>query len=77
MVEIFDSVLKGARFLSITALVQLTFYRVNSYFAVRCEQGEARPWFKIVVSVAESAETKNRYDIGIGRGYRSVAVVAV
>ena len=42
MVEIFNSTLKGARFLLITALVQLTFYRVNSYFAVRREKGEAR-----------------------------------
>ena len=28
------------------------------------------------VSVAVSAGPKNRYDIGIGRGYRSVAVIA-
>ena len=42
MVEIFNSVLKGAHFLLITALVQLTFYRVNCYFAVRREQGEVR-----------------------------------
>ncbi|KAJ8648831.1 hypothetical protein MRB53_001854 [Persea americana] len=34
-------ILKCARFLPITALVQLMFYRVNSYFAVRREQGEA------------------------------------
>ncbi|RVW84296.1 Serine/threonine-protein phosphatase 7 long form-like [Vitis vinifera] len=33
---------KGARTLPITALVQLTFYRVNSYFTVRREHGASR-----------------------------------
>ncbi|KAI3523117.1 hypothetical protein L1887_01174 [Cichorium endivia] len=33
--EIFNSVLKGARFLPITACVQLTFYRLVHYFEVR------------------------------------------
>ena len=37
--EVFNGVLKGARNLPITALVQLTFYRVNSYFTVRREHG--------------------------------------
>ena len=32
--EVFNGVLKGARNLPITALVQLTFYRVNNYFTV-------------------------------------------
>ncbi|XP_027082558.1 uncharacterized protein [Coffea arabica] len=35
LLEVFNSVLKGARSLPITALVQLSFYRVNSYFAIR------------------------------------------
>ncbi|RVW35600.1 hypothetical protein CK203_112562 [Vitis vinifera] len=39
MSEVFNGVLKGARNLPITALVQLTFYRVNSYFTVRREHG--------------------------------------
>ena len=33
--EIFNSVIKGARFLPITACVQLTFYRLVHYFEVR------------------------------------------
>ena len=39
MSEVFNSVLKGARSLLVTALVQLTFFRLNSYFVVRREQG--------------------------------------
>ena len=35
MSEVFNGVLKGACNLPITALVQLTFYRVNNYFTVR------------------------------------------
>ena len=42
MSEVFNSVLKGARSLPITALVQLTFSRHNSYFVARREQGAAR-----------------------------------
>ncbi|RVW77287.1 hypothetical protein CK203_050145 [Vitis vinifera] len=42
MSEVFNSVLKGARSFPITAFVQLTFYRVNSYFAVRREHGASR-----------------------------------
>nr|CAN61286.1 hypothetical protein VITISV_028650 [Vitis vinifera] len=42
MSEVFNGVLKGARNLPITALVQLTFYRVNSYFTVRQEHGASR-----------------------------------
>lgn len=33
--EVFNSVLKGARNLPITACVQMTFYRVNDYFVLR------------------------------------------
>ena len=39
MSEVFNSVLKGAHSLPITALVQLTFFRLNSYFVARKEQG--------------------------------------
>ena len=35
MSEVFNGVLKGARNLPITTLVQLTFYRVNNYFTVK------------------------------------------
>ena len=35
MSKVFNGVLKGARNLPITTLVQLTFYRVNSYFTIR------------------------------------------
>ena len=39
MSKVFNSVLKGARSLPFTALVQLTFFRLNSYFVARREQG--------------------------------------
>ena len=42
MSEIFNGVLKGARSLPFTALVQLTFFRLNSYFVARREQGSNR-----------------------------------
>ncbi|RVX16716.1 Serine/threonine-protein phosphatase 7 long form-like [Vitis vinifera] len=42
MSEVFNSVLKGARSFPITAFVQLTFYRVNSYFVVRRKHGASR-----------------------------------
>ena len=38
MFEVFNSVLKEARSLPITALVQLTFFRLNSYFVAIREQ---------------------------------------
>ena len=37
--KVFNSVLKGARSLLETTLVQLTFFRLNSYFVARREQG--------------------------------------
>ena len=40
--EVFNSVLKGAWSLPVAALVQLTFFRLNSYFIVRREQGYNR-----------------------------------
>ena len=42
MLEVFNSVLKGACSLPFTALVQLTFFRLNSYFVARREQGVNR-----------------------------------
>ena len=42
MSEVFNSVLKRARSLPITALVQLTFFHLNSYFVARIEQGANR-----------------------------------
>ena len=42
MSNVFNSVLKGARSLPFTALVQLTFFRLNSYFVARREQGANR-----------------------------------
>ena len=42
MSKVFNSVLKGACSLPITALVQLTFFRLNGYFIVRREQGANR-----------------------------------
>ncbi|XP_038678349.1 uncharacterized protein LOC119979787 [Tripterygium wilfordii] len=40
MSEIFNSVLKGGRFLPITTLVHLTFYRCNKYFVKRRIEAE-------------------------------------
>ena len=40
--EVFNSVLKGARSLPVTALVQLTFFRLNSYFVAIREVGADR-----------------------------------
>ena len=42
MSEVFNSVLKGAHNLTITALVQLTFFHLNSYFVARKKQGANR-----------------------------------
>ena len=39
ILEVFNSVLKGARSLPVTALVHLTFFRLNSYFVARRELG--------------------------------------
>ncbi|XP_021729193.1 uncharacterized protein LOC110696224 [Chenopodium quinoa] len=42
LAEVFSNVLKGARFLPITALVKLTFFRVNTYFVQRRESSKKR-----------------------------------
>ena len=40
--EVFNNVLKGARSLPVTALVQLTFFRLNGYFVAKRELGANR-----------------------------------
>ena len=40
--EVFNNVLKGARSLPVTALIQLTFFHLNSYFVARRELGATR-----------------------------------
>ena len=40
--EVFNNILKGARNLPVTALVQLTFFRLNSYFVARRKLGVNR-----------------------------------
>ena len=40
--EVFNSVLKGARSLLVTALVHLTFFHLNSYFVARRELSATR-----------------------------------
>ena len=42
MSKVFNSVLQGARSLPFTTLVQLTFFRLNSYFVARRKQGANR-----------------------------------
>ncbi|KAH9616569.1 hypothetical protein KSS87_002203 [Heliosperma pusillum] len=42
LAEAFNNVLKGARFLPITALVQCIFFRVNAYFFERREEARKR-----------------------------------
>ena len=37
--KVFNSILKGARSLPVTALVQLTFFHLNGYFVARRELG--------------------------------------
>ena len=43
MSKVFNSILKGACSLPLTALVQLTFFRLNSYFVARRELCANRP----------------------------------
>ncbi|XP_021740856.1 uncharacterized protein LOC110707155 [Chenopodium quinoa] len=64
--EIFNNVLKGARFLPIMSLVELTFHRVNKYFTdkrelsqARSEQGLAYP--PKFTSIMEKNISKARY----------------
>ena len=39
MSKVFNSILKGDRTLPVTTLVQFTYFRLNSYFIARREQG--------------------------------------
>ena len=45
MSKVFSNVLKGARSLPFTALVRLTFFRLNIYFVARRKQGANRLTF--------------------------------
>ena len=61
--EIFNSVLKGARFLPITACVQLTFYRLVHYFNVRrplgsSSQAKGYPYTPHVVAKLAASTSK-------------------
>ena len=59
MLEVFNSVLKGAWSFPITIFVQLIFYQVDSYFAVRREHGDSRltsgeeytPYVDVIINV--------------------------
>ena len=42
ILEVFNNILKGSYSLPVTALVQLTFYRLNSYFVVKRKVGANR-----------------------------------
>ncbi|XP_056694993.1 uncharacterized protein [Spinacia oleracea] len=65
----FNNVLKGARSLPITALVQLTFYRLNKYFDERrssCERMlcDGQNWTGIVnQKLSHNAENANRHHV--------------
>ncbi|XP_021725272.1 uncharacterized protein LOC110692542 [Chenopodium quinoa] len=64
--ETFNNVLKGARFLPIMSLVELTFHRVNKYFTLRRESSEARsdqglPYPPKVTAILEKNTAKARY----------------
>ena len=47
MSKVFNSVIKGVRSLPFTALVQLTFFRLSSYFVVKREQDDNRLAFDV------------------------------
>ncbi|XP_021750663.1 uncharacterized protein LOC110716351 [Chenopodium quinoa] len=64
--ETFNNVLKGARFLPIMSLVELTFHRVNKYFTLRRESSEARfeqglAYPPKVTAILEKNTAKARY----------------
>ena len=60
MSEVFNSVLKGARNLPITALVQLPFFRLNSHFVAKREQGANRLAFDEQYTPYVDAQIKAR-----------------
>jgi len=64
--ETFNNVLKGARFLPIMSLVELTFHRVNKYFNMRRDWSQARAaqgcsYPPKVTSMLENNNSKARY----------------
>ncbi|XP_021714670.1 uncharacterized protein LOC110682643 [Chenopodium quinoa] len=64
--ETFNNVLKGARFLPIMSLIELTFHRVNKYFTLRRESSEARSdqglaYPPKVTTILEKNTAKARY----------------
>ncbi|XP_021725293.1 uncharacterized protein LOC110692565 [Chenopodium quinoa] len=64
--ETFNNVLKGARFLPIMSLVELTFHRDNKYFTLRRESSEARfeqglAYPPKVTAILEKNTAKARY----------------
>ncbi|XP_021732607.1 uncharacterized protein LOC110699394 [Chenopodium quinoa] len=64
--ETFNNMLKGARFLPIMSLVELTFHRVNRYFTLRRESSEARSEHGLayppkVAAILEKNTAKARY----------------
>ena len=60
MSELFNSVLKGAHSLPFTALVQLTFFRLNNYFVGRREQGANRLAFDELFTPYVNAQIQGR-----------------
>ncbi|XP_021761161.1 uncharacterized protein LOC110725993 [Chenopodium quinoa] len=72
--ETFNNVLKGARFLPIMSLVELTFHKVNKYFTLRRESSEARsnqglPYPPKVTAILEK-NTAKVYQVTTERGER-------
>ena len=64
--ETFNNVLKGARFLPIMSLVELTFYRVNKYFTMRRDSSLVRrddgyAYSPKVTSILENNNVKAKY----------------
>ena len=62
MSEVFNSDFKGARSLSVTAFVQLTFYRVNSYFFVRRQHGTS--WLALSKQYTPFVNAKINANVG-------------
>ncbi|XP_021771013.1 uncharacterized protein LOC110735155 [Chenopodium quinoa] len=64
--ETFNNVLKGARFMPVMSLVELTFHRVNRYFTLRRESAETRAEQGLayppkVTAILEKNTAKARY----------------
>ena len=66
MAEVFNDIMKGARFLSVTTIVELTFYRVNKWFVKKREIARERlasnhPYTVYVERKTEANRRKARY----------------